>query len=517
MALPQYQRPGTQWYVSDGYIWDDHHVSLRRESGGPRECSSKLFIYNPQSKPARARVRIFTIDRGPSSFEVQVGPGKVEEVELAAREEVPHRQSFWIAIESDLPVLPQARHEDYTFWDPVPDAMVAVTPYPGPLKDETSWIFPDCFQGGARSWHERETLSILNPGKEKVSVKVRYLIRNRDLGGEEEITIPAERVAMLEVWERGPKLLGSENGPAVRVEGDYAVRIDASGPVIAQTTRRARWRGFAPVIGSRSTIGFPLRGESYDLWYYPGGNIVDRGILPRAKESEHPLGQCDNMWNLLFVNNLEEAKTAKVRATFHKVDGSSSVSDPLPIKPLKSILECLHGKPWLGAHTKTSEPFAITVASDGPVAAEVCCAEFEMWSQVCPGAMTAVNLYPGPLTDERTWWLGIGHAGGADDVNLEWEQTYCLFNPGAKAARVTLRFLGLAGGEVTHALTLGPGAVAHVRSSEIGGLPMGEAFAVRAEGDQPFCAQVIGRSFTRGLAHTRGIYSFMGVPMGLEA
>ena len=40
-------------------------------------------------------------------------------------------------------------------------------------------------------------------------------------------------------------------------------------------------------------------------------------------------------------------------------------------------------------------------------------------------------------------------------------------------------------------------------------------FAVRAAGDGPFCAQVYGRPFTRGLPHSRAMYSFIGVPMGL--
>jgi len=516
MALPQYQRPGTLWYVSDGYIWDDQPIGLRPESGRPLECSSRLFIYNPQASVARVQVRIYTIGTAPRTFETQIAPENIGDIELGARTEAPHRESFWIAVESDVPVLPQARHEDYTFWDPVPDAMVAVSPYPGPLQDETSWVFPDCFQGGARSWYERETLSILNAGKEKVSVRIRYLIRNHDLGGEEQIEIPAERVAMLEVWERMPKLLGSASGPLVQVNGDYAVRIDASGPVIPQTTRRARWRGFSPVIGSRSTMGFPLRGGAHDLWYYPGGEVVDRGILPRAR-GEHPLSQCDSMWNLLFVNNLDEQKAANARATFHRPDGSSSTSDPLPIRPLKSILECLHGSPWLGRHLNAGEPFAVTVAADSPVVPEMCCAEFEMWSQVCPGAMTAVHFHPGPLTDEKTWWLGIGHAGGADDANVEWEQAFHLFNPGEQPASVTLDFLGAAGDEISHEVRVAPGAVAVVKSSGVRGLPVGTAFAVRARGDRPFCAQVFGRTFTRGLPHVRGIYSFMGVPMELEA
>jgi hypothetical protein len=517
MAQPQHRRPGTLWFVSDGFIWDDLPPSYRTQGGRPLECSSELFLFNPQRKTAWVRVKFYHGDRPPTGIELKVGRGGIAEVELAAIPEVPHRQSFWIVVESDLPVLPQARHEDYTFWDPVPDAIAAVAPYPGPLSDEIRLVFPDCFQGGSKSWYEQETLTVLNPGKEPVRARVRYLLRNRDLGGEEEIEIAPERVASLRVWERTPRLLGTSDGPPIAVLGDYAVRLDASGPVMAQTTRRARWRGRPSIIGSRSTMGFPLRPGRQDLWYYPGGAIVDRGVLPRARESEHPLSQCDNTWNLLFINNLEERRQAQARVRFHKPDASSKESGPLAIPPLKSVLHCLHGKPWLGEQVEVGEPFAMTVTADGPVLPEVCCAEFEMWSQVCPGAMTAVNFYPGPLREERTWWLGIGQAGGGDEVNTEWSQSYHLFNPGRQTARVTLSFLGLGKGKrLTHAVELCAGAVAQVGSAQIAGLPLGQPFAVRADGDRPFCAQVFGRTFTRGLPHTRGMYSHLGIPMKLE-
>jgi hypothetical protein len=158
----------------------------------------------------------------------------------------------------------------------------------------------------------------------------------------------------------------------------------------------------------------------------------------------------------------------------------------------------------------------MTVTADKPIVPEICGAEFEMWSQVCPGAMIAVHFYPGPLEEERVWWLGIGHAGGADDRNLEWGQWYHLFNPGKETARVTLSFLGLDDGETrTKTVEVVPGGVARVAASEVADLPLDQPFAVQAEGDQPFCAQVFGRTFTRGLPHTRAEYSFIGVPMAL--
>lgn len=521
MAQSQFSRDGTTWYVSDGLVWDRQPDGCRRDPSHPLACSSKLFLYNPNRRAATVTLRCYHTDRAPSARTVSVPAGKIEMVELAALPEIPHNQSFWIAVECSRPVLPQAVHEDYTGWDPVPDSLIAVAPYPGPLADETSLVFPDCFNMAAHPpfpWYEQETLTILNPGARPARVRVRYLLRTYDGGAEEMIEIPAERVAQLNVWERSPRPMGQPRGPLVRMDNsyEYVARLDADGPIVAQTTRRARWAGRTDVIGSRTTMGFPLRGRKRLPWYYPGGEIVDYGVLPRAKPTDHPLNQCDNTWNLLFLHNLEEKGAAQATVTFHRPDGTRTTSDPLEVPPLKSVLHCLHAAPWLGTHTHVNEPYAMTVTADRPVVPEICGAEFEMWSQVMPGGMTAVIFYPGPLRDERTWWLGIGRAGGADDVNVEWTQSYYLFNPGRRRVEVMLSFLGLPGGRRTHRVSLAAGAVARVRSAEVAGLPFHQPFAVRAEGDGPFLAQALGRSFTRGLRGPRATCAFMGVPMRLR-
>ncbi|MFB3883172.1 MAG: sensory rhodopsin transducer [Armatimonadota bacterium] len=429
MPLLHYRRPGTFWHVGDGLIWDNLDVRFRRQERRPLECSSRLLIYNPQRRAAAVTVRFFHTDRAPTAVGVLIQPRAIESLELSALDQVPHRQSFWMAVSSDVPVLPQARHEDYTFWDRVPDALISTSPYPGPLTGETCWVFPDCYESDPSGpWYELETLTILNPNKRPASVRVRYLLRHSEGGAEEEIEVGGERVAQLDVWERRPRPIGRPGGPPVHVSGDYAVRIDSTRPVIAQTTRRARWSGYQCVIGARSTMGFPCHGRGHTLWYYPGGAVIDRGILPRAREQEHPLSQSDNSWNLLFINNPDDTHEAHATIAFHRPGRAAARSGPIAIAPLKSDLQCLHGRPWLGSFTRVGEPFAIAVSADRPVVPEVTCAEFEMWSQVMPGAMSAVNLYPGPLRSERTWWLGVGPAGGADDEPLEWAQSYHLFN-----------------------------------------------------------------------------------------
>jgi hypothetical protein len=264
-------------------------------------------------------------------------------------------------------------------------------------------------------------------------------------------------------------------------------------------------------VGVRSLIGFPLRGEGQREWIYPGGAIIDRKVLPRNTN-------CDVTWNLLFTHNLDETAAANAVVTFHGPAGAAASSAALTIPPLKSDLAWLHLQPWLGVHTAVDQPFSMVVTADRAVVPEVTCAEFEMWSQVCPGAMSAVNFYPGPLTDETSWWLGIGQTGGSDEQNVEWQQSYHLFNPGAHTVRVTLSFVGLEepGTTLTHVVEIAPGAVLMLRSDDVPGLPLGQRFAIRADGDGLFCPQFFARSFTRGLAHTRAMYANIGLPMTLR-
>ena len=305
-----------------------------------------------------------------------------------------------------------------------------------------------------------------------------------------------------------------ENGPPIRVQGDFAVRLKATGPIIAQTTRRAYWAGRPDVIGSRSTMGAPLRERENPEWIYPGGLVLDRGVLPRRRDV-FPLSQCDNDWNLLFIHNLSEAQSIAANVTFYRQDGRRSVREKILIPPRKSSLEWMHGDPYLGNHVPIDEPYALIVTADAPVVPGVCGAEFEMWSQVMPGAMTAVNLYPGPLTTEKTWWLGIGHSGGDDSHPTEWRQWYHLFNPGDAAVQITLTFLGIADPAPSHSVTLEPGGVERIAAAGITGLPPDRPFAVRADGDAPFCAQVFGRTVARKVPDVRAAYSFLGVPMEL--
>ncbi|NIR00905.1 MAG: hypothetical protein GTN78_12005 [Gemmatimonadales bacterium] len=505
MPQAQYTRSGKLWYVGDGLIWDSRSANYQRPDM-PLECSSKLFVFNPQRHAAGVTARFFHIDRPPTQVELSVRPGEVECLELAALSEIPHGQAFWIVVEADMPVLPQACHEDFFQWDPVPDALISPTPYPGPLEDETTWMAADCFNLMPRKgWYEFETLTILNPGKQSVQVRLTYSPMGGGVG-EESVDIPAERVTQINTWQRFPVLQGAQGGPQVAVLRDHAIRVDATSPVIAQSTRRAHWTGIYGVIGARSSIVAPLRHPGCTTWHYPGGSVDDSHVKPRREG-------LDVKWDLLFINNPDEARPASCTLAFHHPDGSVTASEPMSVGPHVSGYAWLHRPPCLGTHTHIDEPFGLTVKSDVPVIPEMCHAEFD--NLQAPGAMGSVYLYPGPLTDETTWWLGVGRRGGSDDDHTEWKQAYHLFNPGPKPVRAALSVLGI-GAPVTHAVDIGAGAVVRVNASDISGIPMNVPFVVRADADGPFCAQAYGRTFSRGLPSTRGMYGLMGVPMKLE-
>lgn len=513
MLQTQHQRRGTLWFVGDGLIHDAHGWQHRQKDGRPLECSSKLLVFNPQRRPVAATARFYHTDHEPTEARLALAPQRVSVVELSTLEQVPHQQPFWVAVEAEQPVLPQLRHEDYTFWEQTPDALISVQPYPGPLTDETWWIFPDCYQGGTSSWHEQEILTILNPGSREASVKLLYFPRGRDGGAEEVVRVGPRRVAGLRMWERCPTPIGRKTGPIVRLMGDYAIHLRASRPVIAQITRRARWRGFEAVVGARGVIAQPWRPrERHRVWHYPGGAIVDSGVLPRGENF-------DVTWNLLFTHNPQENRAAEASIGFHNGQGTVTQSQPIRVAPRQSNLQWLHLAPWLGRHTRVDEPFGLTVRADGAVLPAVTHAEFEMFSRMCPGAMGAANLYPGPLTvGERTWWLGIGPAGGrlsaGGEAPCTWEQAWHLLNPGPRAANVTLHFLGLSK-PYRHELRLAARGAVRVVSAEVAGLPAEGEMAVRAEADQAICAQTVGRCRTTGTRPTKAMYCVMGTPMKL--
>lgn len=469
---------GRLWYVGDGALG---------------QGQTRLFLFNPGEEVARVELRFYRERNAPQTFTREVPAGKVVESDVAELDGLPHGEPFWLVTESATPIFPQLRQAYFAANDPVPDALLSVAPYPGPLSNETTWIYPDCFVGGAEHWFENETITILNPGRTSVMVRLTYLSDGQ--AAVEEIGIPAQRMVALDAGARHPRLHGG-SGDDAGVGGNYALRIEADASVMTQMTRRARLLGASRIVGARSAIGFPLSDAPPRVWHYPGG--YDARPAPGGGEP----------WNLLFLFNPDPVASVNAELIFHGTEGRRSTYPDFAIPPSTSDLRWLHH--WLGEYV-TREPWALTVHASGPLVAELTSAEFETRDDACPEAMTAVNLCAEPLAGRASQWLGIAPIGTSPEGGF-WHQHYALLNPGAEPASVTLSFQGLAGETRRHTLVIPSAAVARVDAGAIEGLPAGEPFAVRADAVRPLCAQTVVRVTAGEQSYTRAIHSFVGVP-----
>ena len=368
-------------------------------------------------------------------------------------------------------------------------------------------MYPDGFQGGTESWYEQELVTILNPGQRDARVRLTFRFRDGRSPLQMDVVVPAERAVPVRVWT----LFGVTGDAATppRVSGDYAMLLESDTPVASQQTRFARWRGEQHVSGSRPFA--PVRavqGETRE-WYLPGGWVRSLGVLPREDYTSFT-------WHLLFTHNLHPRSEARFTVTIHDAAGRARRGDTLAVAGAQSDLQWLHNAPWRGGLVPVDEPWAAVIRTDGQLIPDVTLAEFDAWSQALPGAMAATALVPGPLTDEREWWLGTFTHGAAESGGAEWTAAWQVFNPGQTEARVALRFLGLPVGPLEYSVTVAPGGVARVTGDQVRGLPSARPFVVRANADRPFTAQGWLRVAAQGVPGTRAMASGVGVPMTLS-
>ena len=469
----------------------------------PPDESTHLFVFNPRPREANVQVTISRVTGAPSTFAIAVAPDTLVDVDLRSRRELPRNEPFWIAIASDQPVFPQLVRTDHRPWDEVPETLEMALPQPGPADATfTDWVYPDGFQGGADSWAETETISILNPGAATGRATLTFHFRDGRRPLTHRVSLPAGRVALVDLAHLF--VAGDPEGPPV-VSNDYATRIVSDVPVVSQQTRRARRRGATLTVGSKT--GTPT-GVSDSRrareWYYGGGWIRPLGVLPR--------GPFDHTWQLLFSYGLA-ATTSNGRVDTYPAAGGA-VAQTIGLGPEQSDLQWLHDEPWrtrLGVGT----PWGLKITSEAPLAATVTTAEYEPWSQGLPGAMGAAPLVPGPLGTE--WWMGVARHGGADDQPVEWHAAWQFLNPGAVPVRVTVRFHGGQPAVGAHAVVVAPGTIVRLSGNDVPGLTADHPVIVSAVGDRPFLAHAWLRVGARGVPVTRALSSAAGLPISLAA
>jgi hypothetical protein len=466
-----------------------------------------LFVWNPAPERAAISLRVYSATKTPLSLSLAAAARQLTVVDLAGRADLPRDGPVWLVLESDRPVFPQLHHSVHRPWDAVPDTLSALLPRAGPL-DETdrSLVFPDGFQGGTESWFEQELVTILNPHPREARVRMTFRFRDERPPLQTDVIVPAERMSPIPLWT----LFGvtGDDSTAPQVSGDYAILVESDAPVASQQTRFARWRGDRHISGARPFA--PVRaavGKARE-WYLPGGWVRSLEVLPRDDYTSFT-------WHLLFTHNLNRRTAGALTVAIHDAAGRTRGRGALPVAAARSDLQWLHNAPWRGALVPLEEPWAAVLQTGGQLVPNVTLAEFDAWSQAMPGAMAATALVPGPLTDEREWWLGAFTHGPSESGGAEWSAAWQVFNPGPTAAHVTLQFLGLPSGPLESPVTVGPGAVARVTGDQVPGLPRGRPFVVCATADRPFTAQGWLRVSTQGAPGTRAMASGIGVPLAL--
>ncbi len=492
---------GRQWYVGDGYLASAATPLGRRQDEVAAGQSSQLHVFNPGPEVAQVRVGVYRVTGAPSSFRIAVAPEALVTVDLMSRREIPRNEAFWIAIESDRPVFPQLAHSDHRPWDPVPETLEMAMPQPGPADATfTEWVYPDGFQGGTGSWVETETISLLNPGAATGGATLTFLFRDGRRPLTHHVVLGAARVVAVDLGHLFAA--GDPHSPPV-VSHDYATRVVSDVPIVSQQTRRARWRGTAFAVGSKT--GAPIRASESRRareWYYGGGWIRRLGVLPR--------NQHDHTWQLLFSYGLDST------ASDVQVQAYPNIGSPdrhtYALRPGQADLQWLHEEPWR-ARLGVDAAWGLRLTSPGALAANVTTAEYEPWSQGLPGAMSSTALVPGPLATE--WWMGVSRHGGSDDEPVEWMAAWQFFNPGTAPVRVTVRFHGARPALLERSVVVGPSAVVRVSGDDVPELAQGQPVVVSAVGDGPFLAHAWLRVGARGVPVTRALASAAGVPISM--
>lgn len=511
MTAAQTQRDGRQW-------WLGHVVPPPDPAPGGDGCMRpargrcRLMVFNPQGRAVRATVTLLHPDREPTGFDLSVEARDIVVVDLIARRMLVPAQACGLWLTANEPVLPQLVTEYCTLWQQTADAIVSVAPYAGPLIDETRWVLADCYQGGPPAWHEQETLTLANPSDEPVEAHLRFVLRGRSSWAGQTVRIKPRQMAVVELWRQLPTIEGRDDGLPVRLIGDYAIHVTSDRPILPQISRLARWRGFETVVGARSEVGQPLRedmlrGEAAGRqWILPGGLVIDRGLQPRDQD-------CHLTWSLLFTHNLAD-RPVRARLTFHQADGRTSQPEPFEVAAGQTQLHWLHKPPFRDVHVPLDRPWSLVLEADGPVVGATTCAEFEMWSGQCPGAMSATHLLPGPVTARGEQWLGVFEADAGPGHEQELQQIFHVFNPGLRPATAVLRVVGQGAAEVTRKLPIAAGGVGMVDSDALG-LAAGRAYTVCVTADEPVVTHAHWRTFTRGLAPTRAMAGQLGLPITL--
>lgn len=244
------------WYLCDVYI-SDRHPGFERDDH-PLTGLSWLAVLNPGAIVAKLELTVYRPEKPPASISLEALPDRSTLWELHRLEPaLPRNEPFGLRLVSDQPVIPQGTQFEFRAFERFPEATASKTFYPGPLDDQRAWYFTDGYIGGEydqRSWYERETLYVLNPGPAEARIEL-TVYSERDASST-QYWVPPERLHTLAFADL-PGLRWRRNQRGLPSSVFFSVRVCSSVPIVVQKTRRAYVRFDPTVQGMWTTIGCP--------------------------------------------------------------------------------------------------------------------------------------------------------------------------------------------------------------------------------------------------------------------
>jgi len=494
-----------EWYSCDGLITDRHDG--REMEGHPMASAGYISVLNPSSvETAEVTITFYHQNVEPTYYSLKVPSQRTEVVEVHNIEASGERNKYYgLKVEGNIPIVAQHATYEYEAWNKVPEAMISVVMFPGPLTDETEWYFPDSWMGGGgnMSWYEREAMTILNPNPEDAEVKVTFYLDGKI--GKEIFTVHGQRVYPL--WLFDIEHLGLANGK--RSMSQSSMRVTSDLPIVVQKTRKAYLQFDPTTQGMWTSFGIPahpdrLTDETYTEWFYPGGYVQDIGNYPKTDVNQ--LG-----WDLYFLFNPSADKVAHVDTMFY-YESSEPKHLEVSVEPLRHSLLWLHHEQFR-EYTGLNQPYGVRMSSDIPVFPHWTRAEYESWGEWCPTAMFGVVPYRGPLTKETEWYYADGFVQDSESHPLIQTEWVSILNPNSKKTDISV-IIYTQSGIVEYKTEINAQSVKLIKMEELEIIPKGEKYGVCVKGSLPIVVQQTRRSLVKGgTPSSKSIFGTMAVPL----
>ena len=501
-----------EWYSCDGLITDRHDG--REMEGHPMASAGYISVLNPDPKEAAdVTITFYHENVEPTSVDLKVPPQHTEVMEVHNIEASGERNRYYgLKVEGNIPVIAQHTTYEYKAWDRVPEGMISVVMYPGPLADETEWYFPDAWMGGGgeMSWYERETLTVLNPNPTDAEVTVTFYLAGET--GVEKFIVHGQRVQPLRLFD--VEHLGLENRK--RGSAQFSLRVESDLPIVVQKTRKAYLQFDPTTQGMWTSIGIPAHPVStearYTEWFYPGGYVQDVGNYP--KDDVNQLG-----WDLYFLFNPSADKVAHVDTTFY-YESAEPKHLEFTVEPLRHSLLWLHHEQYR-EYTGRNQPYGVRISSDIPVFPHWTRGEYESWGEHCPTAMFGVVPYKGPLTDETEWYYADGFVQDSESHPLIQTEWMSILNPNREKADITVTVytpspteVGPPSGPVEYRTEIGAQSVKLIKMEELEIVPRSQRYGVGVKSTLPIVVQQTRRSLVKGgTPSSKSTFATMAVPL----